>query len=137
MENPNCFVDLRWNLVDSKNSFDRYYFTYVLTSNRLAPNLTVQLYHYRVCCLPQIEGKSSSNFSHYSKKRALLLKCNFVKSAHFFYIQEESSFLFLHTLSYHQWGSSFKCRTARWRYIGTEKLEDIFRPAIEFYNASS
>ena len=53
---------------DNQNSFDRYYFTYVLTSNRLAPNLTVQLYHYRVCCVPQIEGKSSSNFSHYSKK---------------------------------------------------------------------
>ena len=34
-------------------------FTSVLTSNRVALNLAVQHDHYRVCCAPQMEGKSN------------------------------------------------------------------------------
>ena len=61
MENPNGFINLsnsKLRLENEKISIDDS-FTSVLTSNRVALNLAVQHDQYRVCCAPQMEGKSS------------------------------------------------------------------------------
>ena len=61
MENPNGFINLsnsKLRLENEKISID-VSFTSVLTSNRVALNLAVQHDHYRVCCAPQMEGKSN------------------------------------------------------------------------------
>ena len=61
MENPNRFINLsnsKLRLENKKISMV-FSFTSVLTSNRVALNLAVQHDQYRVCCAPQMEGKSN------------------------------------------------------------------------------
>ena len=61
MENPNRFINLSNSKLRQENekiSIDDS-FTSVLTSDRVALNLAVQHDQYRVCCAPQMEGKSS------------------------------------------------------------------------------